>query len=96
MRFHIAQQNRRPRAQFVFRERVFDMFARFHELRAKQRILSLLAEIMRDLLEVWPLRERFHPPRDSNRFRPILFLLVDLQQKALRLKFEWAAVELGE
>ena len=52
------------------------------ELRAQQRVLRLLAKIVRDLLEVGPLGQRLHAPGHGDRLVPILLLFVDLQKKA--------------
>jgi hypothetical protein len=58
--------------------------------------LRKLATIVRDFLEIRLLRQRFHPARHDNCFRPVFFLLVDRQQEALRCVLERRAILFGE
>src|SRR5438132_5973152 len=92
----VAEQDRRSRAQLVFRQSLLEMAACLFELRAQHRSLRQLAIIVGDFLEVRSLRERLHPLGDIDRLLPVLFLLEDLQQEAKRLDLERAAVELAE
>src|SRR5438034_3427912 len=93
---NIAEQNGRSRAQLVFRQSLFEMAARFLELRAQHSGLRQLAIIVGDFLEVRSLCQRLHALGHSDRLLPVLFLLEDLQQEAERLDLERAAVELAE
>ena len=58
--------------------------------------LRELAVVVRDFPEIGPLGDRFHPPRDGDRLRPVLLLLVDGDEEAERRMLEGRAVELGE